>query len=201
MSHSVPLRLHSMSKQQCRQPAVHVLPTYFFSITLWPIVQLQVTHSEQQASATAVSGTVAVSITVNSVPWTAFTTPVQLTVPLLLQQLNSSSSSSGDAVAAACVYRVVDAVTGTIAWSDRGVVLAAVTAVDAANSSSTAAVATCVTYHLTEFAVDSVSKSSPFNFQPDISSSNGDTLTAHDILSALKLTTQLAYIAAKSMYC
>jgi hypothetical protein len=71
--------------------------------------------------------------------------------------------------------------------SDQGVVLAAVTAVDAANSSSTAAVATCVTYHLTEFAVDSGSKSSPFNFQPDISSSNGDTLTAHDIFSALKV--------------
>jgi hypothetical protein len=79
-------------------------------------VQLQVTHSEQQASATAVSGTVAVSITVNSVPCTAFSTPVQLTVPLLLQQLNSSSSSSGDAVAAACVYLVVDPITGNTTW-------------------------------------------------------------------------------------
>jgi hypothetical protein len=74
--------------------------------------------------------------------------------------------------------------------SDQGVVLAAVTAVNAtnSNSSSTAALATCVSYHLTEFAVDSGSSTSPLSFQPAISSSNGDTLTAHDIFAALKVT-------------
>jgi hypothetical protein len=66
-------------------------------------------------------------------------------------------------------------------------VLASVTVVDAANSSSTAAVATCVSYHLTEFAVDSGGKTSSFSFQPNINSRNGDSLTAHDIFSALKV--------------